>query len=229
MVKTLIFDSGPIISLAMNNLLWIIKPLKERFKGEFYITKGVKNECIDRPLSSKKFKFEALQTLKLIQEGTLKVYEKDIKEETLALLTLANSLFRAHENYVKNVQYGEIESVVAARNLNAEAVVIDEFITRTLIENPIAVKQRMEKKLHMKIHTDNINLNRLKSELRNIKVIRSMELVTVAYELGFFEKYYLDIPEPKKTLLDGLLWAIKLNGCSVSEQEIQDVLAIENM
>ena len=228
-MKELVFDSGPIISLAMNNLLWVLGPLKEKFGGDFYITPGVKRECIDRPLAGKKFKFEALQTLKLIQDGIIKVYDQDMKQDTLNLLTLANSLFMAHDNYVKNVQYGEIESIVAAKRLKAEAVIIDEFITRMLVENPLAVKRRMEKKLHMKIYADNNNLNKLKNELRGIKVIRSFELVTIAYELGMFEKYYLNLPQPKKELLEGLLWAVKLNGCSATEQEIREVMKIEKV
>ena len=63
-MKALVFDSGPIINLALNNMLWILKPLKEKFKGDFYITESVKRECIDRPLTSKKFKYEALETFK---------------------------------------------------------------------------------------------------------------------------------------------------------------------
>jgi hypothetical protein len=229
-MKALVFDTGPLISLAMNNLLWIIKPLKERFVGDFYITEAVKKECVERPLTSKKFKFEALQILRLIQKDLIKVYKNpELKDKTLALLTLANSLFKAHGNYVRNVQYAEIESVMATKLLNAEAVVIDEFITRTLLENPLAVRKRMEQKFHLSVGIDKHNLSKFKNEVHGMKVIRSLELVTVAYELGFFEKYYLNLPEPKKTLLEGLLWAIKLNGCSVSEQEIKEVMKIEKL
>ena len=62
-MKSIVFDTGPIISLTLNNLLWIIEPLHDRFGGEFYITKAVYKELIDRPLSTKKYKFEA-RTLK---------------------------------------------------------------------------------------------------------------------------------------------------------------------
>ena len=70
MVKALVFDTGPIISLAMNNLLWVLVKLKEKFSGDFYVTPGVKRECVDKPLLGKKFKFEAMRTLKLIEDGT---------------------------------------------------------------------------------------------------------------------------------------------------------------
>ena len=60
-MKSLIFDAGPIISLATNNLLWILEPLKNKFDGKFYLTDAVKRELVDRPLETKKFKFEAIQ------------------------------------------------------------------------------------------------------------------------------------------------------------------------
>jgi len=228
-MKSLVFDTGPLISLAMNNLYWVIRQLKEKYKGDFYITESVKRECVDRPLTSKKFKYEALQNLKLIQDDVIKVYKNpELKDKTLALLKLSNSLFKAKGSYVKNVQYAEIETIIAAKLLEADAIVIDEFVTRSLIENPLKVKKRMEKKLHTNIEVDNNNLNRFKKEVSQIRVIRSFELVTVAYELDFFKEFVLKLPEPKKTLLEGLLWGIKLNGCSVSEQEIKEVMNIES-
>ncbi len=227
-MKALIFDTGPLISLAMNNLLWLLKPLKERFKGEFLISESVKKECVDKPLTSKKFKYEAIQIFKLIQEGVIKVFhEEKLTTSAMSLLELSNSLFKAQNNYVKIVQFAEIESVILTKMLNANAVVIDEFITRTLIENPVSAQERLENKLHMKVDTDKDNLLRFKEETSGIKVIRSVELVTVSYELGFFKEYYLNMPHPKKTLLEGLLWAIKLNGCSVSEKEIREIMKLE--
>ena len=56
-MKSLVFDAGPIITLTMNNLLWLLNPLKNNFKGEFYLSAAVKEELIDRPLQTKKYKF----------------------------------------------------------------------------------------------------------------------------------------------------------------------------
>ncbi|KHO51294.1 MAG: hypothetical protein QT04_C0044G0003 [archaeon GW2011_AR11] len=58
-MKALVFDSGPIISLTLNGLLWMLRPLKQRFKGDFCITKAVYGEIISYPLHTKKFKLEA--------------------------------------------------------------------------------------------------------------------------------------------------------------------------
>ncbi len=229
MNKALVFDTGPLINLSLNNLLYILPELKKRFKGEFYITESVKRECIDRPLTSKKFKLEALQILKLLEEGTLKIYkDPQLKNRTKNLLKMANSLFRVHDSYVKNVQYAEVEVIIASQLLNADAVVIDEFITRMIMEDPMAVKKRMEKKLHKNVKVDKENLEAFKEIVKSIKVIRSFELAVMAFEFELFKEYYLDIQEPKKTFLDALLWGIKLNGCASTEEEIRDVLKIEN-
>jgi hypothetical protein len=204
--------------------------MKERFGGEFYITSAVKKECVDRPLSSRKFKFEAIQILKLIQEGTIVIYDDDeARTKAINILELANSLFKVQGNYVKIVQLAEIESVMTAKKLGSEAVVIDEFITRTLIDNPLSAKKRLELKLHMPAQIDKANLAKFKEVVKEICVIRSVELVTVAFEFDLFKDYYLAMPDSKRTLLEGLLWGVKLNGCSVSEKEIDEVMKIEKL
>src|SRR3989338_1555612 len=95
-MKSVVFDSGPLISLTMNNLLWLLEPLKRAFKGEFFIPEAVKMELVDEPLQTKKFKFEALQVQELISNRVLEgVEDASTKDETLSLLGIANSCFRA--------------------------------------------------------------------------------------------------------------------------------------
>ena len=45
--KALIFDSGTLINLTMNCLLYILPELKKIFKGKLLITSAVKYEIID--------------------------------------------------------------------------------------------------------------------------------------------------------------------------------------
>ena len=66
--KILIFDASPLISFAMNGLLPELKSLKETFEGKFIITKEVKYEIIDRPITIKRFELEALKLQELINE-----------------------------------------------------------------------------------------------------------------------------------------------------------------
>src|SRR3989344_7483714 len=83
--KSIVFDTGPIISLATNNLLWILEPLEKAFGGDFIMPPGVRKELIDNPLRSKRFKFEAMQALNLVNTGVLKIVDdsglnQDIEE-----------------------------------------------------------------------------------------------------------------------------------------------------
>ena len=87
----------------------------------------------------------------------------------------------------------------------------------------------MEKKLHLEVYSDKQNIFRFREEVRGIKVIRSFELAISAYELGLFDDFILEMQSPRKTLLEGVLWALKLNGCSATELEIEEAISIEKV
>lgn len=227
-MKSLIFDAGPIISLATNNLLWILEPLKKKFNGKFYLTEAVKFELVDKPLETKKFKFEAIQVERLIESETLEIVDNSfIRQETPILLSTANEIFKAYNNYIKIVHFAEISVIAAAVNLNADAVVLDEKTTRFLIENPKMVLEILRKTLHTSVSINENNLSTFKNTVKNIKTIRSTELVAIAYEQGLLNEYITKIPDARKNLLESVLWGVKLNGCAVSKEEIEQILKVE--
>lgn len=231
--KSIIFDSGPIISLSITNLLWTLAPLKETFKGEFYITPAVYEEVVKKPFYSKRYKFEALQVYPLIISSTLKIMEhQKIKKSAEELLEQANKIFKAQGNWIKIVHYAEIEAIATALFLESSAVVLDERTTRQLIEDPLLIAKHLERELHVPITVNKENLESVKAEIKNIKVLRSTELAIRAYELGFFDKLLVSgeeaaLPHVKQELLEGALWALKLNGCSLKESEIDEILKLE--
>jgi len=115
----------------MNNLLWLLEPLHREYRGTFYIPMAVKRELIDKPLQTKRFKFEALQIIPYISNGTLQVIENDtILSKAHQLIDLANRIYKAKGNYIQIIQIGEMEALAAAMYFEANAVVIDERITR---------------------------------------------------------------------------------------------------
>ena len=79
--RVLFFDTGPIITLVMSRLVWILPELKKQFGGKFYITPAVKRELVTRPMDIKRYEFEALEALKLIKEGVLETYDKVPEKE----------------------------------------------------------------------------------------------------------------------------------------------------
>jgi hypothetical protein len=230
--KCIVFDSGPIISFATNNLLSTLERLKEHYPGKFILPESVKAELVDEPLKTKRFMFEALQVQRLISKGVFEILEDDdTKELTLEILNLANSSFSAKSRQVKLVHYAEIASIAAARLLEAEAVVIDERVTRELIENPGNIPVLMEKRLHMPVFADNNSLALLRKYSSGIKLIRSVELIFVAAEKGLLDRYVAPgeeqvIPEIRQKLLESVLWGLKMNGCSINSKEIDALIAL---
>ena len=118
---------------------------------------------------------------------------------------------------------GEVGALILARNLKSDALVVDERTTRVLVENPEGLAEVLSKKMHTPVKINHRNLERFKKWLGSLKVLRSVELGVAAYELGLLDKYKI---EDKKDVLYAYLWAVKLRGCSVSENEIDDVLKI---
>lgn len=230
-MKALVFDTSTIISLSLNNLLYLLPELKHRFQGQFFITDSVKKEIIDKPINSKKFKLEALQIHQLILNNTIEIYGQQIEKQTQHLLNLCNNLFKAQNHFIHLVDKAEVESLALANLLKA-TYVVDERTMRMLIESPQELKDIFEKKLHTKITINNENLKELQKEI-HVNIIRSSELITAAYSLGLMknltDKDHLAQYNLKRELLDGLLWGLRLNGCSISSKEIDEIEKIENV
>lgn len=229
-MKALIFDASSIISLAMNNLLWILEPLKKQFKGKFYIPLSVKKEIIDKPLKSKRFKLEAFQVLSEVNKGVITIFDdsklKEIRDE---IEFQANHMLIARGRPVHLVHSGEIAALALAKHLNADALVIDERTMRTIIENPKELSKLMRRKLHTTVNVKKKHFESFKKLIGDIKVVRSVELGVIAYEKGLFKKYKLENMKQysKKELLDGIIWGLKLRGCSMATSEIDKILQIE--
>ncbi len=231
-MKSLIFDAGPIISLATNNLLGLLKQLRAKFKGEFYLCEAVKKELIDRPLKSKKFKFEALQIIQAIREDILQVISKEeIKKKAEQLYQLANNCFTARGHFLHIVSYADMETLATALYLNSSAIVVDERTVRLLIEEPKKLVHFFEHRFHTNVTYDPKVAREFQSEVKKIKLIRSVELVTIAFEKGMLDEFIPNktkqVIDPKKTLLDAVLWALKIRGCAISKMEIKRLLKIE--
>ena len=230
-MKSLVFDSSSLISITVNNLLNYLGKLKKYYQGEFFITKEVMREVIKTPIHINKYKLEAMQLAIFLEEGA-KVYENDLSNKCNYLLTLANSIYKANDNYISILQKGEIESLALVVSLESDALVVDERTMRLLIEDPLKLKNLLEKKLHTKITIDKKNLLYFKKETKNVKIIRSSELMIIAFELNLFNEYEKSknlIENYKKELLEGILYSLRLKGCSISFEEIKETLRVEKI
>lgn len=228
-MKTILFDAGPIISLTMNNLLWVLPELKNS-KLKFYITSAVKHEIVDRPLETRRFKFEALQVQRLLDNKTIDVIDdEEVISLAKLLQNLANSILSAHNQPIALLQRGELETLAAAILYKADALVIDERVTRTLIENPSELKKLMERRLHQRLNLNKSALDEFTQRTRHLRIIRSIELATCAFEQGILDSYIVKLPNAKRELLESVLWGLKMNGASVAEQEINEIVKIQKL
>src|SRR3989338_9227539 len=206
-MKALFFDTGPIITLVMSRLIWILPELKKKYGGKFYITPSVKRELITRPMDIKRFQFEALQALKLIKDGVLEVYDDVPQKEVERLHALANNSFKISNKNMEVVQSGEIESVVCALQAGAEAMVMDERTMRLFIENNKEMKALLERRFQKSVSVDAEKMKQFSKELVSIQIIRSIELVGVAYKMGLLDSYVPAQKNGKEALLEAVLWA----------------------
>ncbi len=232
MAKLIFLDAGPVISLVMSRLVWTLPELQKHYGGKFCITPAVHRELIERPLSVKRFQFEAMQVLKLIREDVLEVY-KDVPQGTLKELgQLANNTFSIEGRNMEVLQSGELESVACALETKADAVVIDERTLRLFIENNAEMKRLLERRFQKKVQANAGNMQSFSGKLKGITILRSVELAAAAFSLGLLDAYIPEAKEMKQAggkedgklmLLDSVLWALKSSGCAVSEHEIEEI------
>ena len=226
--RSLVFDTGPVISLALNNLLSILPELKQHFHGAFLIPPSVKRELVDRPIESIRFKFEALQVLSAIEAGTFTVADPGpYHQQTMALLDTANQVFHSNGNPLLIIHYAEMEALATAVGMRAAAMVVDERTTRMIVENPDKLQELLERKLSTRVTRDKGMLAKFQKMAASVKFLRSTELAVMAYELGLLDRYVLRIPHARRQLLQGMLWGLKLSGCGITPREIDTIVKLE--
>jgi hypothetical protein len=223
MTKAIIFDSSTLINFAINGLLQEFRELKELFDGKFLITEEVVKEIVDKPMKIKKFELEALKLKELITDGVLEMpfalgINKDkISKKTNEIMKIANSTFFGQGNAMHIIDIGEASCLALSKLLNEKGIKnlisVDERTVRLLCEKPENLLAIFQKKLHMDIKVKKENFQSFK----DFKFIRSTELIYIAYKKGIVKL------RNHQNILDALLYAMKLNGCSISDDEINEI------
>ena len=222
--KILIFDSSTLINLSMNGLTDLFYELKRLFNGKFLITKDVKYETIDHPMMIKKFELGALKIGTLLRDevlempSSLKISDEEVRAKTREILQATNHSFFARNEFIHIIDDGEASclalSMIAEKKGIESVIAIDERTTRMLGESPENLRKLFESKLHTQVE-----MKQDASFLKDIRFIRSSELVYVAWKKGA-----IDIGNGQ--LLDALLYATKFKGNSISRNEIEEIKRI---
>lgn len=221
--KAIIFDAGPLISLSMNGLLPELIKLKEIFDGKFIITKEVKYEIVDHPIKIKRFELDALNIQRLLDKKilelptTFKIDKKEITKNAQEFMNIANSAFKETNKEIHLVELGESSCLALSKLLTEKGIeniiTIDERTMRVLCEKPENLRKLLEKKLHTKISYDKEKLK----YFQEFKVIRSSELIYIAYKKNITKL-------SGKRSLEAYLYALKFKGCSISQEEINEIV-----
>jgi hypothetical protein len=226
----ILVDAGPIITLALSQLLWILEPLKQKTKVAFYITPAVYSELVEKPQTIHRFQFEALHVKKLLREGVLKLYTKKINQQTTSKITkLANNSFKIKEGPLEILQAGELETLTLSIQIGA-VMLMDERTLRLLIERPAGMKRLLEGRKRKKVRKNQDILDQFKVLVGRPGIIRSVELVAMAFELGILDSYLSassnkkQLLASKRQLLEAVLWNTKFHGASVIDHEIDEII-----
>lgn len=221
--KAIIFDSSSIINFTMNGLLSEFRELKKIFNGKFLIPKEVKEEIVDKPLQIKRFELEALKIKELFEEKVLElpsaigIDEAKITSRTKELMNIANGTFLGRDNPIHIIDSGETACLVLSTMLSEKGVKnvisVDERTIRMLGEKPENLLDIFRSKLHAQITSKKENYK----FFAGFKFIRSSELIFIAYSKGLVRI------KNNGNVLDALLYALKFNGCSISDEEINEI------
>jgi len=223
-MKKIVFDTSSIISIVMNDLLWVLGGLKNSFDGIFYIPYSVKKELVDKPLTTKKYKLEAIMVSKVINDHILNVHSS---LDTNVLLEHVNNIYLVDRKPLHIVDLAEVEALALYLRLQADAYVVDERTMRLVIEDPDGLRRVLERKLQRRVEINKNVLKDFRHLARGVKIIRSTELATVAFEKDFFNKFVTG-DNTDKDIIEGLLWGLRLRGCSISTDEIDEIIKIES-
>ncbi len=206
-------DTGPIISLSETCLLGVLQFLP----FQVAVPPSVVDELVTFPLRTKHHKFSAIRIRELLGKGVIRTIglSREARKLTYEIDSLANRVFLYHRRPLRIIHRGEIEALALAKTTN-RVLVVDERTTRELIEDPEAIRDRLERRVGGRISINKDYLDELVSLIGDILVIRSVELVAFAADQGYFSQY-----QSEKEALEAALYALKYAGCSVSEEEIK--------
>lgn len=220
----LFFDAGPLITLTMSRLLWILDPLKRVFGGTFYITPAVYEEVITKPGSIKRFAYESLEIQKLIKDGILTMYTQIPKTKVASLTKLSNQLYTVNGGkWMEIIQVGEMETVIASQKEGDRTIAMDERTMRLLLEDCSSLKSLLERRSRKKVNAHTKNISAFTKHIGEISIIRSIELAGVAFAFGLLDSLLSSKKDAPEELIDAVLWNIKYNGCAVTEHEIEEL------
>jgi hypothetical protein len=218
-----VIDTGTMITFSGTCLMNVFKAFVKTNRIELIVSSTVAQESVWKPITNKRFALSAARIKFAMNEQTVKTtpITPEINSMQEKILRLANNIFYTRGIPLKIIQAGEAEALALAKIQGAKALFIDERTTRALIENPSRLKQVLERRQEEEVTVNQKNLDEIRAMFPSLLMIRSVDLIALAYEQGLFDHELAH----GKLELEAALWAAKFSGCAVSGNEIDDYLA----
>lgn len=217
-----VIDTGTMITLSGTCLMNVFRGFVKANRIELMISSTVAQESVWKPLTNKRFALNAARIKYAMSEKTVQIIPQntEIKNTLQNILNIANNSFYTKNGPLTLIQAGEAEALALAKIFKSHALFIDERTTRSLIENPLRLKQVLERRQDQQVNLNQKNINTLKTMFEGLMMFRSVDLIAAAYEQGHFDHELAH----GKLELEAALYAAKYNGCAVSEKEINDYI-----
>jgi hypothetical protein len=190
----------------------------ESLNVDFVITPEVYKEIISRPSENRRFALESMRIKRLLSAGSISVKESR-GDLTQKILSAANRVYSIRGKELRIIHPGEAEAVALAKEIGAKAFLIDERTMRLLIEDPHELAGLLSYRNRADVKVNDVWLRKFKEVVPDIPIIRSAEIVAIAYERGLLTRMH-DVED--KSVLDAALSALKFSGCAITWEEIED-------
>ncbi|MCR4368667.1 MAG: hypothetical protein NUV67_02045 [archaeon] len=216
----IIVDSSTLITLSGSCFINIFRELSEREKIRFILPASVYYESVERPIKIRRFELNAIRIREAVRGGYLELARTtpSMKLTMEKLASATANVCRANGKKIRLIDLGEAETLALMKEVGGDILAIDERTTRMLIEEPQNVLKFLEHKHQCKVTMDRGELGEFRQFFGKIRVVRSVELLALAYADGAFAT---SMPKSKESL-EAALFAAKFAGCAVSAQEILD-------
>ncbi len=218
----IVFDASTLISFSQSCLIEILHRLQKQSNWRFLVTRTVYNEIITNPMKIKRFELNAIRLSRAIDQGWLAFIEPTSAEtaKTEEISRHANQTFFANKQPLSLVHAGEAEALALCQSRKIPILAMDERTTRMLIEGPNQLREILAERTNNQIETNETSLDAFRRNFSDLTIVRSVELLGLAYERKLFEP---TLSQNHQSLEAGL-FALKFSGCAVSETELNEFL-----
>ncbi len=213
-MNRIVCDSGPLISFSDTCLINVVSFLSKR-GVEFIIPKLVEKEIFFTPIKIHRYAFSAARLHKAVHDADLRlvtVNQRIVRQVEDA----ANNVFSIREKPLKILHKGEIEALVAFKQYNCSALVVDEKTTRLLIEDPELLQDSISDEYGTEVSVNLKKLKEFNNLTKNIEILRASDLTAIAAKRGFFNSF----GKHSNEAFHSAIYALKYAGCSLSEKEV---------